>query len=93
VKIINAKTHTLDRYLNELPVLDRTPGINDDGFYLRVSASIPAQPLKTLSNDSPAAVQLLELHKEYGCDLEVEVFIRQSDMSNTQPTILNLSYP
>ena len=92
MKIISAKTHPLDIFLNESTVFDRTPGINDN-YYLRISASIPGQPLKTLSNDSPAAVQLLELHKEYGCDLEIEAFARKLYENNTQSKTLKLSYP
>ncbi|MCK5289352.1 MAG: hypothetical protein KAJ56_00265 [Candidatus Aenigmarchaeota archaeon] len=83
----------MDKFLDKYTVLDRTPGVND-GYYLRVSALVAGQPPITLSNEFPAANQLSELHEEYGCDLDVEVFARDLNAAvNAQPGTSSFSYP
>ncbi len=89
---ISGNTRGLDKFLDISTVFDRTPG-NNDGYYLRISASVPGQPWVNLSNESPASVQLLKLYEEYGCDLDVEVFARELNAVNARPGKLSLSYP
>ena len=91
MKIIKS-SRELDKYLDELPVLYRTPG-TDDNHYLRVSVSVPGQPWDVLSNDDSAVVQLNKLFETHNCTLDVEVFIRTLGDDKAKPVTLNLSYP
>ncbi len=92
MKKISGNTRGLDKFLDISTVLDETPGTYDD-YYFRVSALVPGQPPITLSNESPVANQLSEIHEEYGCVLDVETFARDLNAVNAQPKILTLSYP
>ena len=92
MKIIKSSDRALDKYLEELPVLYRTPGTND-GHYLRVSASVPGEPWEILSNEASAVDQLDKFFEKYGCELDVEVFIRTLNDDKAKPITLKLSYP
>ena len=91
MKIIKPGDHPIDRYINELDILDRTPGI-DERYYLRISASAPGYPWEKLSNEYPGVDQLNKLFEKYKCKLDVEVFIRELDGKSESKT-LKLSYP
>lgn len=92
MKIIKTNYRDLQNYLDEVPVLSRTPGIRDN-HYLRVSVSAQGQPWVPLSNEKPAIEQLANLHTSYGCTLDVEIFIRPIDDGNTEPMKLSQLYP
>ena len=89
---MNSSDRNLQKFLNEVPVLSRIPGINED-HYLRISVSVPGQSLDTLSTKYPAIEQLKTLYTTYDCNLDLEIFIRSLDNGNTKPMTLRQSYP